>query len=96
MNALADKVAIVTGASSGIGHATALLFAREGAAVVVSARRQVELDALVARIESFGDRPGAAARDLAGREGHPCERDPSRRHRYGPRASPTRPAPRRT
>jgi NADP-dependent 3-hydroxy acid dehydrogenase YdfG len=30
MTALADKVAIITGASSGIGHATANLFAREG------------------------------------------------------------------
>jgi NAD(P)-dependent dehydrogenase (short-subunit alcohol dehydrogenase family) len=35
--ALANKVAIVTGASSGIGHATARLFAREGARVVVTA-----------------------------------------------------------
>jgi NAD(P)-dependent dehydrogenase (short-subunit alcohol dehydrogenase family) len=54
MRALADKVAIVTGASSGIGRATAKLFAREGASVVVSARREPELDALVAEIEQAG------------------------------------------
>ncbi len=36
MNTLQDKVAIITGAGSGIGRATALLFAREGAKVVVS------------------------------------------------------------
>lgn len=36
MNALANKVAIVTGASTGIGYETARLFAKEGAAVVVS------------------------------------------------------------
>jgi NAD(P)-dependent dehydrogenase (short-subunit alcohol dehydrogenase family) len=54
MRALADKVAIVTGASSGIGRATARLFAREGARVVVSARRGSELDALVAEIEEAG------------------------------------------
>ncbi|MFT6421899.1 MAG: NAD(P)-dependent dehydrogenase (short-subunit alcohol dehydrogenase family), partial [Thalassolituus sp.] len=36
MNILANKVAIVTGASSGIGYATAKLFAQEGAAVVVA------------------------------------------------------------
>jgi NAD(P)-dependent dehydrogenase (short-subunit alcohol dehydrogenase family) len=54
MRALADKVAIVTGASSGIGRATAELFAREGARVVVSARRGPELDALVAEIEQAG------------------------------------------
>jgi NAD(P)-dependent dehydrogenase (short-subunit alcohol dehydrogenase family) len=52
--ALIDKVAIVTGASSGIGYATARLFAREGARVVVTARRQPELDALVASIEEEG------------------------------------------
>ena len=57
MNALADKVAIVAGASSGIGHATAKLFAREGAKVVVGARRKAELEALVAEIEAAGERP---------------------------------------
>ncbi|MBA1140728.1 SDR family oxidoreductase [Mesorhizobium neociceri] len=51
MFALANKVAIVTGASSGIGRAAAKLFAEEGAKVVVAARRQAELDALVAEIE---------------------------------------------
>jgi NADP-dependent 3-hydroxy acid dehydrogenase YdfG len=52
MNALTNKVAIITGASSGIGYAAALLFAQEGAKVVVSARRTAELNALVARIEA--------------------------------------------
>jgi NAD(P)-dependent dehydrogenase (short-subunit alcohol dehydrogenase family) len=51
---LANKIAIVTGASSGIGHATAKLFAREGAKVVVAARRRAELDALVDEIKSAG------------------------------------------
>lgn len=54
MQTLTGKVAIVTGASSGIGYATAKLFALEGASVVVSARRQVELDGLVAEIEAAG------------------------------------------
>ncbi len=47
MGQLDSKVAIVTGANSGIGRATALLFAREGAIVVVSGRRQ-DLNAQVA------------------------------------------------
>jgi len=64
MPVLADKVAIVTGASSGIGEATARLFARQGAAVVVSARRQAELDALVSAIEAEGGRAVAVAGDV--------------------------------
>jgi NAD(P)-dependent dehydrogenase (short-subunit alcohol dehydrogenase family) len=54
MTALAGKVAIVTGASSGIGRAAALLFAREGARVVATARRQAELETLVDEIEQNG------------------------------------------
>ena len=54
MGTLADTVAIVTGASVGIGRATALLFAREGAAVVVTARREEQLEELGAEIEAAG------------------------------------------
>ena len=39
MNTLNNKVAIITGASSGIGRSTALLFAKEGARLVLGARR---------------------------------------------------------
>jgi NADP-dependent 3-hydroxy acid dehydrogenase YdfG len=51
---LAGTVAIVTGASSGIGEATALAFAQNGASVVVAARRRDRLEALSARISDFG------------------------------------------
>ncbi|HTE41885.1 MAG TPA: SDR family NAD(P)-dependent oxidoreductase [Steroidobacteraceae bacterium] len=54
MNALKGKVAIVTGASPGIGRATALLFAIEGAKVVVTARRRPELRTLVDEISALG------------------------------------------
>jgi NAD(P)-dependent dehydrogenase (short-subunit alcohol dehydrogenase family) len=64
MNALINKVAIVTGASSGIGYATAKLFAKEGANVVVSGRRQAELSALVAEIEKAGGQAVAVAGDV--------------------------------
>jgi NAD(P)-dependent dehydrogenase (short-subunit alcohol dehydrogenase family) len=65
MHTLQNKVAIVTGASSGIGHAAALLFAREGARVVVGARRERELAALVDRIEGEGGTAAALAGDVA-------------------------------
>ncbi|MDQ1920360.1 SDR family oxidoreductase [Massilia pseudoviolaceinigra] len=64
MNQLSGKVAIVTGASSGIGYETARLFAREGAKVVVTARRQAELNVLVAEIERSGGEAIAVAGDI--------------------------------
>src|SRR5512147_3143499 len=51
---LAGKTAIVTGASSGIGRATALALAGEGAAVVVFARRKEQLDMVAAEIHALG------------------------------------------
>ena len=51
---LDGTVALVTGASSGIGEATARELSARGASVVVAARRKDRLDALVADIESAG------------------------------------------
>jgi NAD(P)-dependent dehydrogenase (short-subunit alcohol dehydrogenase family) len=64
MAVLNGKVAIVTGASSGIGRATALLFAQEGAKIVVSARRQAALEALAAEIEQGGGKAVAVVGDI--------------------------------
>ena len=58
-----NKVAIVTGASSGIGRATALLLARHGATVVVNARRAGPLDDVVRAIRAQGGRALAVAGD---------------------------------
>jgi NAD(P)-dependent dehydrogenase (short-subunit alcohol dehydrogenase family) len=65
MNTLDGKIAIVTGASSGIGRAAALAFAAAGAAVVVNARRLEMLERLVAEIESAGGVAVAVAGDVA-------------------------------
>jgi NAD(P)-dependent dehydrogenase (short-subunit alcohol dehydrogenase family) len=50
MSRLAGKVAVVTGGNAGIGEAIAQTFAREGAAVVITGRRQDELDRVVHEI----------------------------------------------
>jgi NAD(P)-dependent dehydrogenase (short-subunit alcohol dehydrogenase family) len=64
MQTLQDKVAIVTGASSGIGRAIAVLFASEGAQVVVNARRSRELTTLTHEIRARGGRAVALAGDV--------------------------------
>ncbi|MBT8488328.1 MAG: SDR family oxidoreductase [Gemmatimonadetes bacterium] len=61
---LLDRVALVTGASSGIGKATALRLAADGASVVVTARRTNRLDSLVAEIEDNGGSAVAIPADV--------------------------------
>jgi NAD(P)-dependent dehydrogenase (short-subunit alcohol dehydrogenase family) len=64
MERLKDKVAVITGASSGIGAETARLFAREGASVVLVARRQEALDRMAEEIRSAGGVCLTAAGDV--------------------------------
>ena len=68
MKRLEGKVAIVTGASSGIGFATAKLFAHEGAKLVVGARRESELKKLVEAVSSEGGEAIALAGDVQSEE----------------------------
>lgn len=61
---LEGKVALITGASSGIGHSTAKLFAKNGAKIIVGARRSAELEHLVDEITENGGQARYIAGDV--------------------------------
>lgn len=64
MEGMMDKVVLITGASSGIGEATALHLAERGCVVVLGARRIDRLRSLVERIETAGGRAHAHPLDV--------------------------------
>jgi len=63
-----NKVVVITGASSGIGEATALLLAERGAKVVLGARGSDRLQALTARIAGAGGEAAYASTDVRRRD----------------------------
>ena len=54
MDRLKGKVAIITGGNSGVGEATAKMFAKEGATVVITARREAALEKVAEEIKAAG------------------------------------------
>jgi NAD(P)-dependent dehydrogenase (short-subunit alcohol dehydrogenase family) len=68
MSNMNGRVVLITGASSGIGRATAAAFATKGASVVVAARRQKELDSLVSEIEAQGGQATSVKTDVSASE----------------------------
>lgn len=64
MSILHGRVAVITGASSGIGEACAVAFAEKGAKVVLAARRAERLQSLVARLETMGGEALAVTTDV--------------------------------
>ncbi|MCX2739414.1 SDR family NAD(P)-dependent oxidoreductase [Pontibacter anaerobius] len=67
-NNISGKVVIITGASNGIGYATAKLLAKEGAILSLAARRKEKLDQLVTEIIAEGGQAAAYATDITKRK----------------------------
>jgi len=65
MARLQDKVVIITGGNSGVGAATASLFAKEGAKVVISARRQPQLEKIAEDIRQTGGEVLSVVSDIS-------------------------------
>ena len=72
MGRLENKIAVITGGNSGIGRATAILFCREGAKVVIAARREAENKKVVEEITAIGGEIMAVRGDVSVKED--CER----------------------
>ncbi|MEJ5085338.1 SDR family oxidoreductase [Brucella pseudogrignonensis] len=70
MSILQDKVAIIIGASSGIGRATAMLFAAQGAAIVLNARNEAGLVPVAQAIKELGGEAHYVAGDASQAETH--------------------------
>lgn len=64
-NELQGRTALITGASSGIGHATAVALAQAGARVVLSARRRERLDQLASEIRASGGDASVVVADFS-------------------------------
>lgn len=65
MKRLENKVAIITGGNSGIGAAAAMMFAKEGASVVISARRANQLEEVAEKIKAEGGKVLAVPTDIS-------------------------------
>lgn len=60
-----DKVIVITGATGGVGRATAWEFAKQGAKVALLAREQIQLDATAKEVEQYGGKPLSISVDVA-------------------------------
>ncbi len=68
MNNIADKIILITGASSGIGEATARLLAQHGAKVILGARRTERLEKIAGEIRASGGTAEVRTLDVTNRE----------------------------
>ena len=65
MDRLKGKVAVITGGNSGVGEATAKLFAKEGAVVIITARREAALTKVAEEIKAAGGEAFAVSTDIS-------------------------------